>query len=54
MAEAARKLPPLMTAAEFHEWPGDGTGTHLELVEGVLRATAPASDAHGTIKSNLI
>jgi Uma2 family endonuclease len=54
MAEAARKLPPLMTAAEFHEWPGDGTGARYELVDGVPRAMAPASDAHGTIMSNVI
>ena len=54
MADAARKLPPLMTVAEFLEWPGDGTGTRYELVDGVLRAMAPASDNHGTIQTNLI
>lgn len=53
MADAARKLPPLMTVADFHDWPGDGTGTRYELVDGVLRAMAPASDTHGTIQINI-
>ncbi len=53
MAEAARKLPPLMTVAEFLDWPGDGTSVRYELVDGVLRAMAPASNTHGTIHSNL-
>ena len=50
---AAAKLPPLMTVADFLDWPGDGLGTRFELVEGVLRAMAPGSEAHGTIQSNL-
>ena len=33
--------------------PGDGLGTRYELVDGVLRAMAPGSDAHNTIVSNL-
>ena len=47
------KLPPLMTVADFLDWPGDGLGTRYELVDGVLRAMAPGSDTHGTIQSNL-
>ena len=43
-----------MDVTEFLEWPGDGTTTRYELVDGVLRAMAPPSDAHGTIQSNLI
>ncbi len=54
MTSVAPKLPPLMDVAEFLEWPGDGTATRYELVDGVLRAMAPPSDTHGTIQSNLI
>ena len=46
---ATRNHPPLMTVDEFIKWPGDGTGTRYELVNGELRAQDPASDAHGTI-----
>ncbi len=53
MAEPALRLPPLMTVAEFLDWPGDGTDTRYELVDGVPRAMAPASDAHGTIMMNV-
>ena len=42
-----------MTVDDFFDWPGDGTGTRYELVDGILRAIAPASDTHGTIHSNL-
>ncbi len=54
MSNAALKLPPLMSVAEFLVWPGDGTGARYELVEGEVRAQDPASDAHGTIQSNLV
>lgn len=53
MTSAARKLPAFMDVAEFIVWPGDGTGTRYELVDGVLRAMAPASDAHNTIVTRL-
>ena len=56
MTATAAKRPyamPLMTVDEFLAWPGDGTGTRYELVNGVLRAQDSASDAHGTIQSNL-
>lgn len=46
-------LPPKMDVADFIDWPGDGTGTRFELVEGVLRAMAPASDGHNVIVANL-
>ena len=49
----AVKFPALMTVDEFLKWPGDGTGTRYELVDGELRAQDPASDAHGTIQTNL-
>lgn len=47
------KLPPLMTVADFVDWPGDGAGTRYELVDGVLRAMAPAGDTHNTIQTNI-
>jgi Uma2 family endonuclease len=56
MANAARRLneaEPTMSAAEFLAWPGDGTGRRFELVDGQLRAMAPARDVHGTIQANL-
>ena len=46
---AARKLPKLMTADEFLEWEGDGTGMRYELVDGYLRAMAPAAVPHGLL-----
>ena len=51
---AIRKLPPLMTVDDFLAWEGDGTPTRYELVDGVLRAMAPGTNAHGIIQSNLI
>ncbi|MBI1980025.1 MAG: Uma2 family endonuclease [Methylocystis sp.] len=53
MTGAQVKLPPLMTVADFLEWPGDGTNARYELVDGVLRAMAPPNDTHGLIQSNL-
>ena len=52
-AQRSTPLPPMMTVADFLEWPGDGMGTRFELVDGVLRAMAPATDTHGTIQSNI-
>lgn len=54
MRTSAAKLQPLMTVDEYLAWPGDGTATRHELVDGVLRAQDPASDVHGTIQSNLV
>ncbi|MFA5950706.1 MAG: Uma2 family endonuclease [Hyphomicrobium sp.] len=53
MNTAQLSLPPMMTVADFIDWPGDGTSTRYELVDGVLRAMAPGSDTHNTIVSNL-
>jgi Uma2 family endonuclease len=47
------QLPPLLTVADFLDWPGDGSGMRYELVDGVLRAMSPGSDAHNTIVVNL-
>ena len=54
MTAAQRKLPAMMTVADFIDWPGDGTDTRYELVDGVLRAMAPVSDTHGLIHTNLV
>jgi Uma2 family endonuclease len=48
-AQRTMPLPPKMDVADFLGWEGDGTGTRYELIDGVLRAMAPASDAHNTI-----
>ena len=51
---AQRKLPlPPMTRDEFLAWDGGGHVGKLELVEGSVRAMAPASLAHGTIQLNV-
>src|SRR5579863_7719253 len=50
---ALQKLgPSRMTVAEFIAWPGDGTDTRYELVDGEPRAMAPASVTHGIIQAN--
>jgi Uma2 family endonuclease len=43
----------MLDVADFIDWPGDGTGTRYELIDGVLRAMAPGIDAHNTIIMNL-
>lgn len=42
-----------MTVEEFLDWPGEGHAGKVELVDGVVRATAPPSQTHGTIQANL-
>lgn len=51
MTARAKKVPPRMTVAEFLAWPGDGSGRGFQLVDGSLRAMAPASPTHGTIQA---
>jgi len=53
MSTVLRKLPPTMTAAQFLDWPGDGSGRAFQLVDGELRAMSPGSATHGTIQANL-
>jgi Uma2 family endonuclease len=53
MTQTQRRLPPLMDIADFIDWPGDGSDTRYELVDGVLRAMAPGSDVHNTIVMTL-
>lgn len=42
-----------MTVADFVAWPGDGSAKHHELVDGEVRAMAPASATHGIIQANM-
>ncbi len=42
-----------MTVAEFLDWPGDGTPDRHQLVDGEIRAMAPASITHGIIQANI-
>lgn len=43
-----------MTVEEFLAWDGGGHVGKLELVEGAVRAMAPASATHGIIQGNII
>ena len=47
------QMLPIAVVIDFIDWPGDGTSTRYELVDGVLRAMAPGSDTHNTIVANL-
>ncbi|MEO1206116.1 MAG: Uma2 family endonuclease [Pseudomonadota bacterium] len=53
MATVASIDQPDMTVAEFLVWDDDAPGVKYELVDGQLRAMAPASITHGTIQSNI-
>lgn len=53
MNTAARHLTP-MTVDEFLAWDGGGHQGKLELVDGAVRAMAPASPTHGRIQANLV
>jgi Uma2 family endonuclease len=44
---------PSMTVEEFLEWPGDGSSVKHQLVDGEVRAMAPASVRHGRIQGNI-
>ena len=53
MTSAQRKLPTHMTVDEFIAWTGDGTAAKYELVDGELRAMAPATTTHGSMQATL-
>lgn len=53
MNEHAIVLQEPMTVEAFLAYDGGGHQGKLELVEGRVRAMAPASDAHSTIQGNL-
>src|SRR3954462_10739806 len=42
-----------MDVADFLEWPGDGRAKRHQLVDGEVRAMAPASATHGRIQAAL-
>lgn len=48
-----RKLLPFMTADDFLDWPGDGSGRTFQLVDGEVRPVSPASATHALIQANL-
>lgn len=50
---AALKLPEFMTVDEFLDWPGDGTDTVYDLVDGVLRAHAAPSGTHARLHTRV-
>jgi Uma2 family endonuclease len=53
MVALPKYAPSRMTVAELLDWAGDGTSTRYELVDGELRAMAPASITHGIIQANI-
>ncbi|MBV8888776.1 MAG: Uma2 family endonuclease [Alphaproteobacteria bacterium] len=53
MSALPKLAPSSMTLADFMDWPGDGSGLRHELVDGEIRAMAPASITHGIIQANL-
>ena len=46
--------PPPMTLDEFFAWDGGGHVGKLELVDGYVRAMAPASATHSLIQGNIV
>ncbi len=53
MTAAQEKPLPLMTGEEFLAWDGGGLRGKLELVNGIVRAMAPASATHSVIQGNV-
>ena len=43
-----------MTADQFMDWPGDGTGRGYQLVDGEPVAMAPPSQTHGRLQARLV
>jgi Uma2 family endonuclease len=54
MSETHAAEPKRMTVDEFLAWDGGGHQGRLELVDGLVRAMAPASATHVLIQGNLI
>lgn len=53
MAALPKLHPSRMTVAEFLDWPGDESGRQFDLVDGEIRAMAPASITHGLIQASM-
>ena len=47
-------VKPTMTLEEFFAWDGGGHQGKLELIDGIVRAMAPASATHSIIQGNLV
>lgn len=54
MSSTATDARSLMTIDEFMAWDGGGHAGKLELIDGVVRAMAPASATHSIIQGNLV
>src|SRR5438093_6056336 len=51
MAAVPKSAPSRVTVEEFLDWPGDGSATRYQLVDGEPRALAPANVTHGIIQA---
>ncbi|MGE0699446.1 MAG: Uma2 family endonuclease [Hyphomicrobiaceae bacterium] len=51
---AVAQPKPRMTVEEFFAWGGGGHAGKLELVDGVVRAMAPASATHALMQGNIV
>lgn len=49
----AVKIPHVMTAGEFMDWPGDGHVGRQELVNGEIRSMDPPAPTHGFLQARL-
>ena len=54
MNKADRLSEYWMTAEQFMDWPGDGTGRSYQLVDGELQAMAPPSQTHARLQARLV
>ena len=54
MTGAAIRQPQTMTVEQFLAWDGGGHVGKLELIDGVVRAMAPASATHSVIQGNVV
>lgn len=52
-SQTAGRITGTMTTEEFLAWDGGGHAGKLELVDGVVRAMAPASATHAIIQLNI-
>jgi Uma2 family endonuclease len=53
MTISSPAAPLRMTVADFLNWPGDGCAKRYQLIDGEVRAMAPASVTHGAIQATL-
>lgn len=53
MPKAQHKPPEVTTVDQLFAWDGDGTDRKFELVDGVLRAMAPAAPIHSVLQANI-